>query len=99
MSKKLIKILKIAIVVFIIITILFSFVVSQNEHHFEVCHNDHCVVCDIIHLAKNIISISSIMIISIVIGFLIYFFLSRLQKNQTIIVLISLVFQKVRLNE
>lgn len=99
MNKKIIKAIKISIIVFIIATLVFSLIVSQDEHHLETCHEDHCIYCAIIHIAQNIISLSIAFIVAVVIGVLIYFFLSRLHKEQVVFVLSSLVFQKVQLNE
>lgn len=99
MNKKILKAIKIAVVVFIIATLVCSLIVSQDEHHLETCHEDHCFYCAIIHIAQNIISLSIAFVVAIVIGVLIYFFLSRLHKEQVIFVQSSLVFQKVQLNE
>lgn len=99
MNKKMLKVIKIAVIVFIITTLVCSLIVSQDEHHLETCHEEHCVYCAIIHIAQNIISLSIAFVVAIVIGVLIYFFLSRLHKEQVIFVQSSLVFQKVQLNE
>ncbi len=99
MNKKILKVIKIAVVVFIIATLVCSLIVSQDEHHLETCHEDHCIYCAIIHFAQNIINLSIAFVVAIVIGVLIYFFLSRLHKEQEIFVQSSLVFQKVQLNE
>lgn len=99
MTKKILKAIKIAIIVLMVATFVFSLIVSQDEHHLETCHEEHCIWCSIIHIAQNIISLSIAFIVAVVIGVLIYFFLSRLHKEQVVFVLISLVFQKVQLNE
>ena len=99
MNKKILKAVKIAVVVLMVATLIFSLIVSQDEHHLETCHEEHCVYCAIIHIAQNIISLSIAFVVAIVIGVLIYFFLSRLHKEQEIFVQSSLVFQKVQLNE
>ncbi len=99
MNKKILKAIKIAVVVFIIATLVCSLIVSQDEHHLETCHEDHCFYCAIIHIAQNIISLSIAFIVAVVIGVLIYFFLSRLHRRQVVFMLVSLVFQKVQLNE
>lgn len=99
MNKKILKAIKIAAVVFIIVTLVFSLIVSQDEHHLETCHEDHCIWCSFIHIAQNIISLSIAFVVAVIIGVLIYFFLSRLHKEQVVFVLVSLVFQKVQLNE
>lgn len=99
MNKKILKVIKIALVVFIAATLTFSLIVSQDEHHMETCHEDHCIYCAIIHIAQNIINISIAIVIAVVIGVLIYYFLSKLHKKQIVFVQSSLVFQKVQLNE
>ena len=99
MNIKILKAIKIAVIIFIIATLVFSLIVSQDEHHLETCHEDHCIYCAIIHFSQNIISLSIAFAVTVVIGALIYFFLSRLHKEQEIFVQSSLVFQKVQLNE
>ncbi len=99
MDKRILKLIKLAIVVFIVAIFTFSIIVSQDEHHLETCHEDHCIYCAIIHIAQNIISLSSAIVIAVMIGVLINFFLSILHKEKDVFVLISLVFQKVQLNE
>ena len=99
MNKKILKTIRLSIIVFAIAILFFSIIGSQDEHHLETCHEDHCIWCSIIHIAQNIISLVISHVVAVVIGVLIYFFLSRLHKEQVIFVLVSLVFQKVQLNE
>ncbi|MBR3002973.1 MAG: hypothetical protein IKF38_05395 [Clostridia bacterium] len=99
MNKKILKAIKIAVVVLMAAILVFSLIVSQDERHLETCHEDHCIYCVIIHIAQNIISLSIAFVVAIVIGVLIYFFLSRLHRRQVVFMLASLVFQKVQLNE
>ena len=99
MNKKVLKAIKIVVIILMSATLVCSLIVSQDEHHLETCHEDHCIYCAIIHIAQNIISLSIAFIVAVVIGVLIYFFLSRLLRRQEIFVLVSLVFQKVQLNE
>lgn len=99
MNRKILKAIKIAVVVLIVATLVFSIIVSQDEHHLETCHEDHCIYCAIIHIAQNIISLVISFVVAVVIGVLIYFFLSRLHKEQVVFVQSSLVIQKVQLNE
>ena len=99
MNRKLLKALKLAIIVLIMATLVFSIIVSQDEHHLETCHEEHCAHCMIILMAQSIISISIAFVIAIVIGALIYMFLARIHKEQEIFIQDSLVFQKVQLNE
>ena len=96
---KRIKEIKIAVIVLMMVTLVFSLIVSQNEYHLDNCHDDHCFLCNIIHIAQNLISLSIVVIIAVVIGVLIYLFLSRLHNDCVIFELDSLVFQKVQLNE
>lgn len=99
MNKELLKLLKITLIVFVIIGLILSVIVSQDEYHISTCHEEHCVYCLIIHLAQNILSLASVFIVAVVIGFLIYFFLSRLHKEYKAFVQSSLVFQKIQFNE
>lgn len=99
MNKRILQVIKIILIAFIIVTIVFFLIVSQDEYHLETCHEDCCIYCVIIHIAQNIINLFSAFIIAVVIGFLIYFFLSRLYREQEVFVLSSLIFQKVQLNE
>ena len=99
MNKNTLKAFKIAMIVFIIAALILSIIVSQDEHHLETCHEEHCIWCNIIHISQNIINLAIAFIIAVVIGVLIYLFLSRLHKEQIIFVQSSLVFQKVQLNE
>ena len=99
MSKKILKKIKILLIVFIIISLFFSFIVSQNTYHLKICHEKYCPICAIIYIAQTIISLSTVFIIYTFVGFLIYFLLSRLYKEQTFFMQSSLVFQKVQLNE
>lgn len=99
MRNKVLRVTKILAVALIIAILAFSLIVSQDEHHLEICHEDCCAQCAIIHIAQIIINLTIAVVIAVVIGILIYFFLSRLHKIQTFFVLFSLVFQKVQLNE
>ena len=100
MENKIIKAIRLFAIVSICIALVFSIIISQDEHHLETCHEDNCKICNMIHIAQIIINISfGIIILCLAIGFLIYFILSRLHKNIIIFVQSSLVFQKVQLNE
>lgn len=99
MNRKLLNAIKTIIIVLIMATLVFSIIVSQDEHHLENCHEEHCAHCMVILMAQSIISISIAFVIAIVIGALIYLFLARLYKEQEIFLQDSLVFQKVQLNE
>lgn len=99
MNKNVLKTIKVIIIVFIVATLIFSIVVSQDEHHLEKCHKDECIYCAIIHIAQNIMILSISVVIDIMLGILIYYFLSRLCKEKEFYEQFSLVFQKVQLNE
>ena len=99
MEKKLLKVLKILAVTCIITTFVFSLVVSQDEHHLETCHEDHCALCIIINISQNIISIIIAFVLAIIVGILICFFLSKLHKKQEFFVIFSLISQKVQFNQ
>ena len=97
--KKILKVLKIIMIIMIIVALVFSIIVSQNGYHLEICHDEHCVHCLIIHIAQNIISIFVEFFVATIIGALIHLFLSRLRKEKMIYTQTSLVFRKVQLNE
>ena len=99
MKKNILKAIKIIAIVFCVASLIFSFVVSRDKHHLDTCTNEHCALCNIIHIAQNIISLSVAFVIYVIIGFLIYFFLARLYEEKNSLVQSSLVFQKVQLNE
>ena len=99
MKRKILRIINVLIAVAIITTIVFSLIVSQDEHHLEDCQEEHCLICVIIHIAQNIINFLITFVIVMIIGFLIYFFLSRLYKSEIVVVQLSLVSLKVQFNE
>ena len=87
------------VIAFICIALLTSSIASVDDYHLDNCHDEDCIRCHIIKIAQTIISLSITFIIFVFIGFLIYFVLSRLHKVEKNFVLVSLVFQKVQLNE
>ena len=93
------KVIKISIILAIIAILVFSFIVSQDKHHIETCHEHECVWCRIIHIAQNIINLFIDLIVTLVIGCLTYQILSRLKREKVISTRFSLVIQKVQLNE
>ena len=99
MRKNILNIVNIVIAIAIIATIIFSIIVSQDQQHLDHCDEEHCLKCASIHIAQNIISLSIAFIIVIIIGFLIYVFLSGLNKNEITFVQLSLVSLKVQFNE
>ena len=99
MNKKMLKTIKIALVCFAIFILIGTLIVSRDEHHLETCHEECCIYCSLIIFTQNIVKITIAVVVAMVIGFLIYFFLSRLHKEKAVYVQSSLVFQKVQLNE
>ena len=99
MNKKILKAIKTAIIIYIIATLVFSLIVSQNQHHLVSCQKEHCSICAIIYFTQTIISLSIAFVLVAMVGALIYFFLSRLHKEKRIFVQLSLVYQKIQLNE
>lgn len=99
MNKFIAKIIIRTIIVLFCVSLIFSSIVSQDEHHLETCHDEHCTICNIIHIAQSIISLSVAIIVTAFVGFLIHFLLSRIYKEKKNFVFKSLVFQKVQLNE
>lgn len=99
MNKKMLEAIKITVIIFVITNLIFSIIVSQDEHHIKTCQDEHCTYCTIIQISQNILDLSIAFIIKITIGFLVYFFLSRLCKKHFVFAQSSLVFQKVQLNE
>ena len=51
MNRKLLNAIKTLIIFLIIATLVFSIIVSQDEHHLETCHEEHCAHCMVIQLA------------------------------------------------
>ncbi len=99
MNRKILKLIKCIVIVFIITSFLCSIIVSLDEHHIETCHDDNCGYCQIIHIAQCIIMFSTGYIMVISLKILIQIYLARLHKEKIIFVQSSLVFQKVQLNE
>ena len=99
MNIKLRKVIKFIIIAFICMSLFASSIVSRDEHHLEICHDEDCFRCNIIKIAQSIISLSIALMVCIIIGFLTYYFLSRLNKVEKGFVLFSLVSQKVQLSE
>ena len=96
---KQLNILKLIIITTIVICFIMSNIISSDSHHLEICHEEECAICNIIHIAQNIMSILIAIIMLVIIGFLINLFLSRMHKIYLSFVQLPLVFQKVQLNE
>lgn len=99
MLKSIMKNIKIIAIFFVIFMLIFSLIVSHDHNHLDTCHEDHCFVCFIIHFAQNIVNMIVSFTLIAMIGVFIYFYLSRLRKENSFFVLVSLVFQNVQLNE
>ena len=98
MNKKILQAIKITLFSLAIMGLMFSLIVSQDFHHLETCEVEHCPACSMIQFAQAIIMITFLVFIYKLVSFTIYFFLSRLHKNNDIFMQKSLVFQKVQLN-
>ena len=99
MNKKIIKILfKIAFIL-IIFSIMCSSIISQDTHHLEICHDEDCIICTIIHIAINIINIIFEIRLSIFFMFLIMYVLAKIHKEFCVVIKNTLLFQKVMFNE
>lgn len=99
MNKKILKVLKMVIISIIIISLILSVIVSLDHHHLETCHEEHCVLCSIIHIAQNIVNWIYVVYTCVWTSFLIYFYLARMHTERVAVVKESLIFQKVQLNE
>ena len=99
MNSNFAKLLNVMIVSFIIALFMFSIFVSQNEHHLEVCHEEDCVLCSIIHIAQNISNFINTNIVILIITTSFYIVLSRVYDKLNSFEQLSLIFQKVQFNE
>lgn len=99
MNNKLLKTIKYLLITVICISLLFMVIVSQDEHHLESCHEEHCAKCQIIQIAQNFINIVHAIILLAFIGFLIFVMLDKIKKEKIISLQKTLIFDKVQLNE
>lgn len=99
MNQKLKNIIKIILCVFMIVALIFSFVISQDQHHLTTCHETECSECTMIHVAQAIIQIAFSICVCFVMSFLIHYVLSRIHNNEKICVKKSPIFLKIQLNE
>ena len=82
-----------------LISIIFSICIIVNEHHIEICHEEHCHICDMIYIAKSIqkscINIANISYIILIISIILntYIILQIILNNN------SLIKQNIQLNE
>lgn len=93
------KIIKYLLITVICISLLFMVIVSQDEHHLETCHNEHCAKCQIIQIAQKIIETVQAIILFAFIGFLIFVMLDKIKKEKIISLQKTLIFDKVQMNE
>lgn len=93
------NILKLVVIIFCVTAIICAFIVSQDKCHLETCHDEHCVICAMIQVAQNIVNLSIAIVLIVMIGVFIYYFLSRLHKDRKVFEVISLIFLKVQFNE
>ena len=96
--KKLLKIIKIAVLTMIMISLVVSNMLSHDEHHLETCEVEDCTTCHMIMLAQAIVKVMTFVIIVSTLTFVIYFVLSRMHKVLKVDIEKSLVFQKVQFN-
>lgn len=82
-----------------IVALIFSFVISQDQHHLATCHEVECSECMMIHMAQAVIQIAFSICVCFVMSFLIHYVLSRIHKNERIFVPFLPVFLKIQLNE
>jgi hypothetical protein len=99
MNKKIIKILKFILIIFIATHIILIPIISQNNYHLDMCTTHDCSICAIINLTQIIIKLFSDIHIYIAISFLTYFVLLKIYKFFTTFISNSLFLQKVQLNE
>ena len=99
MKKNIIKILNIIAIFLVIISLVFSLVLAQDTHHLFECHDDGCIHCAIIHISQSLIKGLNLAAIILITFASIYYFLARLYKTNDNLNELSLVAQKVRLNE
>ena len=93
------NIIKNIVVISIIFTLFFMFIISKDTYHIDKCHDDNCSICLIITMAQTMMNIIEGFILLAIIGFVIYFLLSRIKNSSINIKKESLIYQKVQLNE
>ena len=88
-----------AVIIICIICLFVMSFISQNEYHLDNCIDEDCQICLMIQIAKAIMNNLMGVIVLLIESFIIYFILSRIKKNKTIIINKSLIYRKVQLNE
>ena len=81
------------------ITLIFSFIASQDVYHLDLCHEEHCHKCSVIHFAQRIVKLCALALFSIyifislgIVSYIANYCINKVLQE-------SLVFQKVQFNE
>ena len=98
MKNTLLNILKITGIAIVVFSLILSSIISHDEHHIEECHDDDCVICQMIIMAQCISKVTVLIIIASFLAFVIYFILSRIHRIEIFSFQNSLIFQKVQFN-
>ena len=88
-----------ALFIIICITLIFSFIASQDVYHLDLCHDEHCHRCSVIHYAQKIVKLCVIVLFYITIYFSIILVSLAVFCGLKETIQKSLVFQKVQFNE
>jgi hypothetical protein len=93
------NLIKNLVIIFLILNILtYSFALA-NEHHVYECHDENCIICQIIEVARIVTRYSSVLEILLQYEILIYLIASLVNYRNSSLIQESLVFQKVQFNE
>ena len=99
MKNKIVLLIKLVLIIIVIISLVFSCVMSVNVHNIDCCEEEHCILCEMIHVANNIIKVLAWFILFI---FYEYIYIRSFQKNKLPIMCVekwSLVKENIVLNE
>lgn len=102
MNKNSAKLLKSALIVFMILNILLFTIVSLDIGHVNECHDEHCLICSAIHFSQRLIGmVTVIIILADALIFLISTFLADkfTKREPNTSILNTLVKQKIQFNE
>ena len=86
-------------VMIIIISILVCNIISQNHYHLDMCEDENCTICNMIHCAQNLFEIVTAIIILEIQTIFIYKFVIEIKKLIIEKEENSLIFKKVQKNE
>ena len=92
-------ILKISFIILFIFFLILANIISDDAHDLDHCENEHCIICAIIQIARIIVNNILAFIVLVDSGFLIYLFLSRINKEKLCFTHTTMINQKVQLNE